>query len=129
MSEKTLNDPLSGEEIKTIILHRISQALDRDCTLMNDISYASFALDFNIRLRFDRSITPGTALWGNHSEGPPVTEKSTLNIAKDSYDEPSPNRARIEHDLPVPVEVQTPNGKVKRKIHFDRPELAPKDQG
>jgi hypothetical protein len=126
MENKTLNDPLSGEEIKTIILHRISQSLDKDCTLKDDISYASFALEFDLRLRFDRSLTPGTALWGSHSEGHPTLDLPVESI-HGTYDESSPNRARLDHDLPIPVEVATPNGPQKRKIKFDRPELLKKE--
>lgn len=128
MAERTLNDPLSGEEIKHIILNRISQAMDRDCTLIDDISYPSFTLDFDIRIKFNRSPTPGTTVWGDHKEGPPLGEKPTLNIAKDHYEEDSPNKARLDHDLPIPVEVATPTGPQKRKIRFDRPELAGKEK-
>jgi hypothetical protein len=119
MATTSLNDPIDGAELKSIILERISRALDRDSTLANDIAYAGFRLGFSITLKFLRSKTADTLIWGDAAEGVETLDQPTEMIT-DSYTTDSPNTAREEHDLPIPVMVQTPNGPQKRKIHVNR---------
>lgn len=121
MAEKTLNDPLSGAEIKQIISTRIKEAMTRDCTLVDDLSYPGFRVEFDIKITYNRSPTPGTQVWGTKQEGV-IEPKSPFCVVKDKYAEDSPNRARIEHDMPVPVEVQTPNGPQKRMARIAKEE-------
>lgn len=114
----SLNDPIDGAELKLIILERISRALDRDSTLGNDIAYAGFSLSFEIRLKYLRSKTADTLVWGNAVEGVETLDQPT-ETATDTYTTDSPNTAREDHSLPVPVMVQTPNGPQRRKIHVN----------
>lgn len=118
MATTSLNDPIDGSELKQIILERISRALDRDSTLADDIAYAGFSLSFEIRLKYLRSKTADTLVWGEEKEGVETLDQPT-ETATDTYSTDSPNTAREEHDLPVPVMVQTPNGPQRRKVHVN----------
>lgn len=115
--DKTLNDPLSGEEIKEIILQRISAALDKNSTLTRDISYAGFGLKFAVEITFARSLTKNTIVWGEE----PIPAEQVTASAREAgeYDaNGSPNVVRQEHDLAIPVMVSTPNGPQRRKVRF-----------
>lgn len=121
MPEKTLNDPLSGAEIKIILLQEIKRRLDGDSTLLDDLAYGGFAAKFDIKVSFVRSLTPTTLIWGNAertAEG--ETEPAGATILVADYTSPAPNVARQEHDLPVPVLVQTPSGPQRRKVHIEK---------
>lgn len=129
MPTTSLNDPIDGAELKQIILKRISDALDKDCTLVDDIAYAGFVLKFEINLTFKRSRTPGTLIWGTTTDGG-LTATTTEDVitpiqAAGEYETDSPNTAREEHDLPVPVMIKTPSGETRRKIHINPPKPKP----
>lgn len=123
MAQPTLTDPIDGSELKAIILERIARALDRDSTLANDIAYAGFTLSFEIRVKYLRSTTAPTLVWGNQILTPladgVVVEAGPEEVLTDTYATDSPNAAREAHDLPVPVMVQTPNGPQRRKVHVN----------
>lgn len=124
MPTTTENDPIDGAELKSIILKRIGDQMDRDCTLTNDVAYAGFSLEYNIKLKFLRSKTADTLIWGT-VPGIGVSEEAGLRkepteTLVDTYASDSPNTAREAHGLPVPVMVQTPNGPEKRRIHVNR---------
>jgi len=124
MAELTLNDPLSGSEIKKIILQRIENALNKDCTLQDDLSYPSFSMIFEINLKYARASVPSTLVWGKvdgELEKPLEGEmEEIIESVKASYESGPPNVARQEHDLPIPVMVSTPSGPQRRKVHFER---------
>lgn len=119
------NDPIDGAELKSIILKRIGDQMDRDCTLTNDVAYAGFRLEYNIKLKYLRSKTADTLIWGDTVVGvfnasPSLGMELGGVELTDTYESDSPNTAREEHELPVPVMVQTPNGPEKRRIHVNR---------
>ena len=131
MAEMSLNDPLSGEEIKKILLQRIKDQLDRDCTLQNDLSYPSFSMIFEINIKYARAAVPSTLVWGKvdgelEKPSDQALEEVAENV-KASYESGPPNVARQEHDLPIPVMVSTPSGPQRRKVHFERAQAAPKE--
>lgn len=130
MPTTSLNDPIDGSELKLIILKRISDALDKDCTLVNDIAYAGFAMKYSIDLKFLRSKTAPSLIWGSTTENlrPEVEQMDVAELIaapietiSDSYETDSPNTAREEHSLPIPVMVKTPSGSERRKIHINPP--------
>lgn len=115
MATISLNDPIDGAELKEIILKRISDALDRDCTLADTIAYAGFELGYEIKLKFIRSNSPGTLVWGESKEGMLIGDSESFTLT-DSYKTDSPNTAREEHDLGIPVMIDTPSGRERRKV-------------
>lgn len=132
--EQVLNDPLSGSEIKEIILQQISAALDKDCTLVDDLAYPGFGLKFSLDLTYLRSPVPKTMIWGEASGGhdpdapfDPFASGVRLGegqVAQESvfgdYQTDSPNTARQDHDLGIPVMIQTPAGPKRRKVKFQQ---------
>lgn len=103
--EKTLNDPLSGAEIKEIATCKFREALDRDCTLTDDKTYPGFHLKFEATISYLRQTAEQpTMMWGETAVG--------------EYRIESPNQAREDHDLPIPVVVQTPTGEKREKVKF-----------
>jgi hypothetical protein len=112
--EVSLNDPLSGAEIKAIILAEIGEAMDKNCTLVNDVAYAGFNVVFDVRIGFLRAPTKETLVWGGTKAGEAPTDP--VEAVKGDYKTDSPNTARTEHDLATPVLVQTPDGPKRRKV-------------
>lgn len=126
MSTTTLADPIDGAELKLMILERVRRALDRDSTLANDIAYAGFRLDFEIKLVYKRATTATTMVWGGESGGAEpilpgdvVGDEMGVDKLADHYETDSPNTAREAHDLPIPVMVKTATGVERRKIHVN----------
>ena len=128
MAEKTLNDPLSGAEIKQIILQEIERRLNGDCTLGNDLAYAGFTAKFEIKVSFLRSLVKETLIWGGKTDIPasndPVEAVGDTVIAE-TYTSSPPNVARQEHDLPIPVLVQTPTGPMRQKVPIEQVKRGP----
>lgn len=123
MAELTLRDPLSSMEIKEIILQEIEKSLNRDSTLLNDITYAGFRANFQIKISFERSLTPPTMAWGKIDQT--STESGLTEPAGDAevagdYTAGAPNVERQEHNLPIPVLVQTPSGLVRKRVNIKR---------
>lgn len=121
--EQTLNDPLSGAEIKEIAVRKFAEALNRDCTLVDDLTYPGFTLNFMGNISYPRTTTSPTQVWGVHHEGV-VNGPDAEAVAdgfKGIYETDSPNGAREENNLPIPVMVQTPSGLRREKVKFQIP--------
>ena len=136
MSEKTLNEALSGAEIKEIILQEISARLDGDTTLANDIAYAGFSTQFDIKVSFLRSLTKPTQVWGNAAQIVPPSDISADVqhgegfVSGSHVSASSPDIERQSHDLPIPVLMQTPAGMERKKVYIGRgPGRPPKVRG
>ena len=122
MAEHTLNDPLTGEEIKAIVVQRIKNALDKDSNLLNDIAYAGFWAGFEVKLSFVRSLAAPTLAWGTverkvYVDGPLEPHESAV---VGEYKTETPDVSRQEHDLAIPVIAQTPSGPERRKVRIER---------
>ena len=124
MAEKSLGDPLAGFEIKEIILDEIKKRLDGDCTLAGGLAYAGFTAKFDIKIGFLRSLTKDTLVWGaaSHYATEEVHMETVAETAiADSYTSPPPDIARQDHDLAIPVTVQTPKGPERRRVKIEKP--------
>ncbi len=117
MPELSLNDPLCGEEIKAIILQRVTDALNRDTTLYNDIAYAGFTAKFECNITFLRSRTPKTLIWTDAESGKGVPNGGT--VVAETYQTDQPDVARQAHNLPVPVMQSTPSGAQRVKVRIE----------
>jgi hypothetical protein len=122
MPESTLNEALSGSEIKEIILQEIEKRLNGDTTLANDLAYAGFSVQFDIKINFLRSLTKPTQVWGigGSFEQPitPADVESTAAVVDSHTSALSPDIERQSHDLPIPVMMQTPSGMERKKVHI-----------
>lgn len=113
MATLTANLPINGAELKQIILTRISDALDRDCTLGDDVTYSGFEIKFVVNLKYKNSFNDGTLVWGTGTTGDVEDDtdgKVETVSAGDEYESNSPAQARDDHDLPHPVLKQTADG-------------------
>jgi hypothetical protein len=114
MADKTIPAPLSGEEVRTAILDKISAALERDCFLHPSASYDFFdgRLIMELRLhdagREDVVKAAVSATSGEVPEEVPESHKIEMKL------EPQPpNQVRVETGQGVP----TSSGK---KITYSR---------
>lgn len=123
MAEKTLNEALSGGEIQEIINQEIAKRLKGDCTLAEDLSYAGFIAKFDIKIQYLRSLTKETLVWGATTEvRDQNSEPAGETVISDSHQSASsPDIERQQHDLPIPVMVQTPSGSMRQKVRIERP--------
>lgn len=117
-AEQTLREPLSGEEIKEIILQQIRRRMDGDSTLYDGLAYAGFTVKYEIRVSFLRSLTKPTLIWDDKHDGEGEVEKS--GEIKGEYTADAPDEVRHEHDLPIPVLVQTPSGPKRQKVKIEQ---------
>jgi len=123
MPEKSLNEPLCGEEIKAITLAEIATALERDTNLYDDIQYAGIRIKHETRIYLKHYVGAEpveTLLWGETVKGEPVTEATadvSTTVALD-YSTTQPDVARQDHDLPIPVEAQGPAGPERRMVRI-----------
>ncbi len=127
MPEKTLNEALSGSEIKEIILQEIGKRLDGDTTLENDLAYAGFTAQFSVTIMYLRSLTKPTLVWGSAAQTPEpplplpdLLETKHEEISSIHTSDLSPDVERQLHDLPIPVLMQTPTGMERTKVKIGR---------
>jgi len=117
--EKSLNEPLSGEEIKMILLQRIGEALDRDTTLYNDIAYAGFKANFECKISFVRSLTKPTIAWGVVEGGEDGEDDGNTAVIEE-YSTDQPDVARQEHNMAIPVLSQGPAVPQRVKVRIEK---------
>jgi hypothetical protein len=113
-----LNDPLAAEEIKEIVIQKIRAAMDKNCTLVDDLTFAGFRVRFEVNFTFVRSPIPSTLVWGDAVEGEQVGELDHVTAASEYESDPSPNRTREDNDLPLPAMVMTPSGPQRRRVRI-----------
>lgn len=119
MAEKTLNENLGGAEIRAIIAQEIENRLKGDCTLGDDLCYAGFTAEFEIKIKYRQSIVKETLAWGTAKGGDStgaIDSSTTITSTHQSAD--SPDIERQSHSLPIPVMVSTPAGNERRKVHI-----------
>ena len=114
--ERSLNDPLTAAEMKEIILARIQKDLDANSFLSDDITYPAFGFSFEMNITFPTGRK--TLVWDRQGDISDKHEKVAVRVEYQAPD--SPNRAREENDLPLPVLVQTPSGTEKRRVKYQK---------
>lgn len=120
-NDRVLNLPLSSDEIIEILLQRFEKKLRSDCFLHQANTYNGFSFTFEMKLTFkDMMMGRQTLVWDQHTEPEKVTEfagdaQNVEASASETFDSgDSPNRARVDHDLPLPVETIEGRRKVIR---------------
>ncbi len=117
MPQPTLNDPLDSAEFIDVALARIRRAMEADSVIGKNVEHPRFSWEF--RAKFPAEHTKETLVWGQ--VGAPFAPGEEVVEITDTYSSDSPNRTREDHNLPIPVMVQTPSGPEKRKIHVNPP--------
>ncbi len=131
MQEKTLPRPLSGTEIKTAILKKLEQSMNRDSRLANHVAYGAFSYHFRLDIKFqDLGTQYGqTAEEGQETLQEVENPEVILEVETLDWDEEAkaPNQVRVETEQPVPVAVKEPSGKVvERRVTYKDPKFREK---
>ena len=115
MSETTLAQPLSGEEVIKSVCHEVARMLRQDCFLSPNMAYESFNAKIHIEIKaLDCGRIPEITreiVLSSDKTIDPNDENAALEIADSMlYDRP-PNEVRQESDQPIPTLVETPDGR------------------
>lgn len=132
--ERIANRPLSGQELKEIILKDVARTLDRDGMFIQNIAYSRVSYEVRTTLHLDImtmpehiSTTLSKAASKQESDAKPelksIEAGPTLNNPSDDdvvdsvevhREINSPNGARVEHDMPLPLgKIDVESGKEK----------------
>ena len=102
--EKTVPLALSGSEIKTAILDKISNALNQDCYLHDASAYDWFDGKITVELRLsDLGRDEQLKVLAVASEGEKPAEEPENVKVEIKVDAEPPNQVRIETGQPVPT--------------------------
>lgn len=115
MSEETVAEPLSGEEVIQAILDRVGRMLRDDCYLSPMAAYESFEADIQVSVKMlDIGRTPEVHIRAKVQSEKPVDETDedfALNAAEAHMAAMPPNQVRLEAGLPIPTLVEDTQGK------------------
>lgn len=152
--ETVANRPLSGTELKEIIINDFLKILDRDGMLSDHIGYGQVAYEVEVRLHLANPFQPEHKITvrSNPASKNQIAKDSGMEalsgvpinpekIDKDESGEPtdvvssselsreinSPNLARVANGLPINVTVSDVNSgtKVTREVTYDKRGLDP----
>jgi hypothetical protein len=122
MSEITIAQPLSGEEVVEAILDRIRVSLYKDCYLNRVSAYESFTADIHIALKAKdcgriAEVVQDVAV---ASENPVDEDAALVEADLRLYDQP-PNEVRQETGQGIPTLITEHDGQqVIKKIKYSR---------
>lgn len=120
-SEKVLNLPLSGDEIIEIMLQRIEARLRSDCFLSSANTYNGFSYELDCKIKFkDMMLGRETLVWDRHAAGETLEKEQPVIVAEKFDSGDSPNAARQDADLEIPVQTQEGKRTVIRKRKFPK---------
>lgn len=143
------NKPLSGVELKELIMKDLSSVLDGDTMLVHHIAYRSASYSILVKIMTANPIIPD---WTNKTRSkrstpqqidarPELAAIHNFPLQREATDEAmdfglertrqiiSPNQSRIENGLGVPITRRTAEGNVvEEKVHYDI-DVLPDDGG
>lgn len=125
--EVTLNNGLTGEEIRIAVLDKIATSLQRDCYLAKNFTYRGCTVEVTIKIKADdvggEKVVERTIA---HVAGEPVSDEPDMDIvAEVGIENEPPNQTRIETGQPIPVQSVTAEGKkVEKHVPYARPKKA-----
>lgn len=143
------NKPLSGVELKQIIMTDIGNILDQDSMLTSHIAYNRAAYSVTVKIMTGNPIIPN---WNNRTASkkstPQQIEKNEAMASVESFplqlgeeDTPanlgvertrqiiSPNQSRIENGIPVLISFRGADGDVHEEKVMYEPDMLPDDGG
>jgi hypothetical protein len=134
------NKPLSGKELKEIIVGDITNILEQDGMLASHIAYNRVAYSVTVKVMTNNPIIPN---WPNRTKSKKSTPQQievnealtaveAFPLVRTEEDEAadfgflrnreivSPNQSRIENGLGVPITFRGPDGDMKEeKVHYE----------
>ena len=104
-SEEVLNLPLETEEIIDIVCERIKKRMQANCHFSSAATYNAFSADVTINFRLnDMNFGKTTLVWDKIELGEKVPADASVETVQEKIESgDSPNAARQDADLPVPV--------------------------
>lgn len=142
-TETVPNRPLSGTELRDIILRDVERVLARDGMFTPHIGYSRVAYDFKLHVHMDNPSYPEHKVRVTSKNPPRNAQPRATNIEvppiKNASDEAahshtklertieSPNKARLENNLPVTITRKDRNSgeTVEQQVHYDATGLEP----
>ena len=129
MTEQTIAQALSGEEIVNAILDKVKTALIRNCDLNPVLAYDSFSATVKLEIQMKDSgrVVDVTSTVAAASEEP-VDEDTYIHEAEIHIGEAPPNQVRRDTNQPIPTVVTDGDGKhsvkpVRYAKNAEMPEL------
>ena len=123
--EQVLNKPLSGEEVRRIIMVKIGEVLTSDSRLAGHLAFPAFAAKVTIALQLERAVHPNIEREidikvGNPGEDPNRgADFSVLTVEQEAM---PPNDARVDAGLDVPVLTHDEKGReIEKGVKFAKP--------
>jgi hypothetical protein len=127
--ETVLNKPLSGKEVKDIIMAKLSTSLGGDCRLADYIAVPAF------RFRLDIAIVLNSAVEGNVDytlmDGRGKVDEDTAQAVTVHLEqrEMPPNQARVDAGIGVPVLTSDDKGRpVEREVKYAKEKIVQAQQ-
>jgi hypothetical protein len=120
--EEVLNLPLETEEIIEIVLQRIKARMQANCHFSSAVTYNAFSADVTINFRLnDMNFGKTTLVWDKIELGEKVPAEAPVETVSEKIESgDSPNAARQDADLPVPVLVTEGRKRVIKKIRIPK---------
>lgn len=124
--ETVLNKPLSGEEVRKIILAKLETVLRGDTRLSDFIAYPSFAFRLELAIMLEGAVhdkVDHTVMGGRGTvdESSPNLSAVTHHIDQSPM---TPNEARVDAGLGVPVLTHDEKGRpVEREVKYAKEQV------
>lgn len=119
--EQVIPKPLSGEEIRQIILGKLAAALNGDTRLADYVAFPSFRYRLDLHIILETKVEEMSKIDVQHEGGRgPETVGDTANVqavfVHQEQQEMPPNEARVEAGLGVPVQTHDEKGRPVEKL-------------
>lgn len=128
--EQVLNKPLSGEDVRRIIMVKIGDMLTRESRLAGHMAFPAFSAKVTIAIQLENAVHPNIdreldikdAAEGEKPFGTVPERPSEFAVMTEEIEKMTPNEARIDAGLGVPVLTRDEKGReVEKEIKYERP--------
>ncbi len=147
--ESQSNSPLSGIELKDIIVRKVEDVLQQDGMLASHIAYNTASFEITVKIKTSNPMVP---IWKNKIRSVKSTkqevEKNPTVAAIESFphvdkegeesikhgvvqqiDILSPNQSRVENGIPVPIRYRNSDGEFKEeRAYYDYDAIDPNSE-
>jgi hypothetical protein len=121
--EQVLNRPLSGAEVRQIIVAKIERMLAGDSRLADFIAFPAFRFHADIGIVLQGAVHEEISreLDGGQGDMVPNAEDEQTIVSHTSQTEMPPNEARVDAGIGVPVLTRDERGReVEKLAHYDK---------
>lgn len=123
--EQVLNKPLSGEEVRRIIMVKIGEMLTTDSRLAGHMAFPAFAAKVTIAIELEGAVHPKIDREIDIKVGDPGSDPNRgaeYAVLSTEMTPMPPNEARVDAGLGVPVLTHDEKGReVEREVKYAKP--------